>query len=390
MTTAENQWSNTKKSGIVFLAIFLLFQLIPLGWLTNILGENILQIKGFHQIKMTGSGDTTFDYVGLLLVFILSIIGFISTYFISIKQSIAEKIYAYAEIYMRYLLGIMLISYGFAKLTEAGQFSEPGFGRLDQTYGESSPMGLVWTFMGASRAYTIFAGFFEIIPGFLLLFRKTKLIGALIAIAVMLNIVLLNFCYDIPVKLFSSLLLIMAVIIAYPNIKNIARFLMGDGTARLKKSHEILLPKKWMRVSSRVLQIILIAAMPIVNIVETYMYPLGEETSLSGLYTNKSEPTSSSIKWDKLIIDEKFEYASIQTGEEKEGFSLKVENDNLITLTSYKDSTNILKLKYSTLRKNIVNIKLGELTGDFSKKTKSDYLLLNRGFHWVNEQAFNR
>jgi len=120
------------------------------------------------------------------------------------------------------------------------------------------------------------------------------------------------------------------------------------------------------------------------------MYPLGEETSLSGLYTNKSEPTSSSIKWDKLIIDEKFEYASIQTGEEKEGFSLMVENDNLITLTSYKDSTNILKLKYSTLRKNIVNIKLGELTGDFSKKTKSDYLLLNRGFHWVNEQAFNR
>jgi len=390
MTTTNNQWSATKKAGIVFLAIFLLFQLIPLGWLTNFLGKNILQIEGFHEIKMTGSGDTTFDYVGLLSAFILSFIGFFTAYFLKIKQSIAEKTYSYTEVYMRYLLGIMLISYGFAKLTESGQFPEPGFGRLDQTYGASSPMGLVWTFMGASRAYTIFAGFFEIIPGLLLLFRKTKLIGALMAITVMLNIVLLNFCYDIPVKLFSSLLLIIAIIIAYPNIKNIACFLMGDVTAKLKKSNEIILPKKWMKISSRVLQIILIAAMPIVNIAETYMYPLGEETNLSGLYTNESESTSNSIKWDKLIIDEKFEYASIETGEEKEGFSLKIENENHITLTSYKDSTNVLKLEHSTLRKNVVNIKLGNLSGDFSKKTKNDYLLLNRGFHWINEQAFNR
>jgi len=390
MTTTNNQWSATKKAGIVFLTIFLLFQLIPLGWLTNFLGKNILQIEGFHEIKMTGSGDTTFDYVGLLSAFILSFIGFFTAYFLKIKQSIAEKTYSYTEVYMRYLLGIMLISYGFAKLTESGQFPEPGFGRLDQTYGASSPMGLVWTFMGASRAYTIFAGFFEIIPGLLLLFRKTKLIGALMAITVMLNIVLLNFCYDIPVKLFSSLLLIIAIIIAYPNIKNIACFLMGDVTAKLKKSNEIILPKKWMKISSRVLQIILIAAMPIVNIAETYMYPLGEETNLSGLYTNESESTSNSIKWDKLIIDEKFEYASIETGEEKEGFSLKIENENHITLTSYKDSTNVLKLEHSTLRKNVVNIKLGNLSGDFSKKTKNDYLLLNRGFHWINEQAFNR
>lgn len=107
--------------------------------------------------------------------------------------------------------------------------------------------------MGSSRAYTIFAGVFEIIPGFLLLFRKTKLIGALMAIIVMLNVVLLNFCYDIPVKLFSSFLLLIAIIIAYTNIKNIAYFLMGDVTAKLKKSKEIILPEKWMRVCSRVL-----------------------------------------------------------------------------------------------------------------------------------------
>lgn len=143
MTTTEEKWSVIKKAGIVFLAIFMIFQLIPLEWLTTILGKDILQIEGFQKIKMTGSGDTTFDYVGLLVIFIISTIGFISTFFLNIKQSLAENIYAYTKVYMRYLLGIMLISYGFAKLTESGQFPEPGFGTLDQTYGESSPMGLV-------------------------------------------------------------------------------------------------------------------------------------------------------------------------------------------------------------------------------------------------------
>ena len=83
--------------------------------------------------------------------------------------------------------------------------------------------------------------------------------------------------------------------------------------------------------------------MPIANIAETFMYPLGDETSLSGLYTNKSDSSSTSIKWNKLIIDEKFEYATIETNEKKEGFKLKVEDKNLITLTSYKHSSKVLK-----------------------------------------------
>ena len=73
MTTTDNQWSATKKAGIVFLAIFLIFQLIPIDWLTNLFGKNMLQIEGFQKIKMTGSGDTTFDYVGLLLIFIINL-----------------------------------------------------------------------------------------------------------------------------------------------------------------------------------------------------------------------------------------------------------------------------------------------------------------------------
>ena len=57
MTTTTQNWSATKKAGIVFLAIFILFQLIPMEWATNLLGKNILQIEGFQKIKYQDQGQ---------------------------------------------------------------------------------------------------------------------------------------------------------------------------------------------------------------------------------------------------------------------------------------------------------------------------------------------
>ena len=48
-------------------------------------------------------------------------------------------------------------------------------------YGDSSPMGLVWTFVGASVGYEIFSGLFEAISGYLLFWRRTALVGSLMA-----------------------------------------------------------------------------------------------------------------------------------------------------------------------------------------------------------------
>ena len=54
--------------------------------------------------------------------------------------------------------------YGFAKVIPS-QFTTPGLGRLLTPYGDSSPMGLVWTFMGFSPVFTIFTGAAEALGG---------------------------------------------------------------------------------------------------------------------------------------------------------------------------------------------------------------------------------
>ncbi|HVS63755.1 MAG TPA: hypothetical protein VMT85_09690 [Thermoanaerobaculia bacterium] len=88
--------------------------------------------------------------------------------------------------------------------------------RLSQTIGESSPMGLLWNMMGYSRLYNLFSGGVDVLGGVLLLFRRTATLGALVAIGAMANVVLLNFAYDVPVKLYSMHLLLMGVGVAWP------------------------------------------------------------------------------------------------------------------------------------------------------------------------------
>jgi len=51
---------------------------------------------------------------------------------------------------------------------------------------------LAWTFMGRSFGYILFIGLAEIIGAFLLLFNKTKLIGTLILIPIMVNIIVFD------------------------------------------------------------------------------------------------------------------------------------------------------------------------------------------------------
>jgi uncharacterized membrane protein YphA (DoxX/SURF4 family) len=124
--------------------------------------------------------------------------------------------------YLRYALAITLLGYGLAKLgSTTNQFPAPDVDGLTKPYGESSPMNLVWTFMGASYPYTLFAGLGEVVAALLLIWRRTTTVGALVSLGVMANVVMLNFCYDVPVKQYSAHLLITAV------------FLLGADARRL-------------------------------------------------------------------------------------------------------------------------------------------------------------
>ncbi|MEM9801292.1 MAG: thiol-disulfide oxidoreductase DCC family protein [Planctomycetota bacterium] len=169
------------------------------------------------SFEFTGSGDGLASYLGVLLYLVLAAVIAIGWWIWRRSTPISGVVRDISRTLLRYYLAQVMLSYGFSKLFPL-QFSEMGPDRLLQPYGDSSPMGLLWTFMGASPGYQMLAGLAEVIGGLLLLFRRTTLLGALVIAGVMANVFAMNVFFDVPVKLYSFHYLLFAFLLALPDV----------------------------------------------------------------------------------------------------------------------------------------------------------------------------
>jgi uncharacterized membrane protein YphA (DoxX/SURF4 family) len=107
---------------------------------------------------------------------------------------------------IRVLLALVFVFYGVLKLLRL----QLATGDLSSVrFGEASPMLVTWHFFSLSPLYHDSIGIAQIVTGVLLLVPRTAPIGALCFFVIILNIVLINFGYDIAtdVKILSSILL---------------------------------------------------------------------------------------------------------------------------------------------------------------------------------------
>ncbi len=217
----------------------------------------------------TGSGDTTLDYVQVFCFAVIAIFATVVWSILDRHRPNYRALYAWLRLVVRFTLAFTLLAYGFAKVFPL-QFIPPRLFTLTETYGEASPMNLLWTFMGASTAYTIFGGLAEVTAGVLLLFRRTTSLGALAAAAVMLNIVMLNFCYDVPVKLYSLHILLMSLFLLLPDAAALWNFFVLHRVSRLQGLWLPKFERRWLRTAAIVLQVLVIVSVLYSNISSGY------------------------------------------------------------------------------------------------------------------------
>jgi uncharacterized membrane protein YphA (DoxX/SURF4 family) len=187
-------------------------------------GRHILHIStpiDVHTLG-TGSGDTLIDYLQLLCQLVFTAAATLVWSVSDAKRPSYGALNEWLRVYIRYSLAVVMLSYGMAKVFP-GQFGYPTLDRLVEPYGHSSPMGLLWTFMGYSRPYALFTGVVECVGGLLLFSQRTTTLGALVVAAAMGNVAMLNFSYDVPVKLYSSHLFLLAAILVAPDLSRLAR-----------------------------------------------------------------------------------------------------------------------------------------------------------------------
>ena len=249
---AETHWSLPQKLLFRFSFIFFGLYIIPFpasyipiiksnldwiyeswNWLVVDAGKYILHLPYDITVMPNGSGDTTWNWVQMFLIVSIALPGIVIWSVLDRRRSNYQRLLYWFTVVVRYYLAFMLINYGSIKVFKA-QFAAPNEYRLTETYGQSSPMGLAWTFLGFSNGFNYFMGFAEVVGGLLLLIRKTKTFGALFCMTVTANIVAINYCFDVPVKIFSSMLFLMAVFIAAPDIHRLILFFILNRDSRLK------------------------------------------------------------------------------------------------------------------------------------------------------------
>jgi len=94
---------------------------------------------------------------------------------------------------IRIWTAFFILAYGIGKIL---QFE--GSRLLDVSIKEATKFEIMWAFFGTTREYPILIGSLQIIGAILLVFRKTKLFGALLLTPIFLNIILLDVLYEIP------------------------------------------------------------------------------------------------------------------------------------------------------------------------------------------------
>jgi hypothetical protein len=136
------------------------------------------------------------------------------------------KLYRGLKLAVRYVLGFVLVLYGMDKVVPNAQFPFPSLETLVSPLGDLSVYRLYWASMGTSTMYAAFAGGMEIVAAGFLFFSRTALLGALLAASAMANVAALNLGFDIPVKVFSTHLFLMAIFVLGGDLARLANFLL--------------------------------------------------------------------------------------------------------------------------------------------------------------------
>ena len=190
------------------------------------LGPRLFHLQGVSTtLHMSGSGDRPLDWIALGILFSVSVIATLVWTALDRKRMEYRKLQRWFRFALRLTLAYAMLYYGLPKLLPQ-QMPPPSLAVLNEPVGNTSPMTLLWTLIGLNPVYEMICGAVEVCGGFLLIFRRTALLGALLTAVSMSNVVLYNFCFDVSVKQYAAHLLLITLVLLAPDIGPLFNFLL--------------------------------------------------------------------------------------------------------------------------------------------------------------------
>jgi hypothetical protein len=353
----------------------------------------------------TGSGDTTLGYVENYCYVVLAFAGTLVWSLLDRKRANYTTLHAWFRIWIRFTLAATLLAYGFAKVFPLQmQVYMP---KMVDRWGDFTPMAALWNFMGASAPYTILSGSAESLAGLLLFFRRTTLLGAMISFGVMFNVAALNYCYDVPVKLYSTNLVLMSVFIIAPDARRLTQVLLLNQPAPPANLSRPELPRLWMRIVARIVWVVVALGFILYQTAheswntykEIYIHP--KHPPIYGLYEvekfarngQEAPPLlTDTNRWHWVFFNDYGSMRAVLMNDRRKNYTANQDAAKKTIALSSGQVTNVFTYTWGDTNHLVLR---GSLAGDalevnLHRLGPTNFLLLNRGFHWINEYPLNR
>jgi hypothetical protein len=246
------------------------------------------------------------------------------------------------------------------------------------------------------------------IGGALLIIPPLATLGALITIAAIGNVFILNMTYDVPVKLFSFNLIIMALFIALPDTRRLANVLVFNRRAEPAIVRPFFRRRKLNRALlwAQLLLLIVFSGTALVQAWQGTKFwdSLTVDPAIYGIWSvddftvdGKPRPPAmlEANRWQRVILEHSNRLSVQFMDAPQQRYSLELNSSaHTMNLTSREDPNWKATFKYETPQPGQLVFK-GEINGHqvearMHRKDPSTFELTNRGFHWINEYPFNR
>jgi len=308
--TEASSWRNWEKYGFRFFFIFFALSVLPLSaaywrnlgaiyWL-HISYEDIFDItRYFPWISLAWSG-----YASLIIIAALALAGASgwALYDRSVcrRKTDLDKLHKWLRIILRYRLAIALLGYGLIKFFPL-QAPYPSLSNLNTAYGDFTRWKLFSMSLGIVPGYQRFLGLIEMLSAFLLLNRKTTVIGAGIVIFFTGNVFVSNLAYDNGEGVYSLYLVIIALFLVSFDLGRIYSLLFQQKET-LPADDALQWPPGWRANGRLAVKSVLILFFVIFYGAKTYSaYRLGDYYQLpqrKGLPGAAGVYTVSVFKWN--------------------------------------------------------------------------------------------
>ena len=358
-------------------------------------------------ITGSGSGDKTFDWVHAFCVLVIAVAGTALWSYVDRNRTDYGRLNQWFRLFLRFALGSTMVSYAMVKVIPL-QMPAPPLTRLLEPFGNFSPMGVLWYSIGASRAYEICVGCAEMTAGLLLFVPQTAILGALICLADTLQIFTLNMTYDVPVKLFSFHLIVMSLFLLAPEGRRLLNVLVLDRTAGPS-------PQRWPGGSARVIRILAVAQIVFgaylvgMNLFsarqawtqygggapKSALYGIWDVDEMSIDGQVRSPLVTDYGRWRRIVFDRPT-FVSFQRMDDTFAFYGSKIDDAGKSLTLMNGNDSSWSARFSFQQPAPDHLVLdGQMDGHRVRMRlilfdRNRFLLVNRGFYWIQEYPFNR